>query len=340
MAIESLLSAVQLRAGPGCTITRDATPDWAARIAQGRPAALLPELMAGSHALCAHGHRLAAQLAVQAALGRAAAPDGAARQALQRAVLREQLLRIAHDWPRLLGERAANGLPLDGAPLWLQGLEPEVQLAQLPGWLEQRWLGRTLAQLLHALTGDDGSAALRWARSTGSALAHLLAEHLPPALALHTPQRPLREPATVSIPERKVPDTGPWCRHHDPRPAPAHNAGMRLIARLVDVLRLAAPAGADWLHLQAGTVAPGVGRSSVELGRGQLAYEVELADAPGGPVVRALRIASPTDWNFHPAGVLAEALVDAETAADVRRLAVAFDPCVPFHVEQPEPAHA
>ncbi len=339
----SLAGSLRLWPGRQPAITRTGATGWAAALATGRPAAALPDLMANVHTLCAHGHRLAATLAVQAALGRATTPDGATRLAWQRAVLRDQMLDMAHDWPRLLPAQALPPLALACAPPWQAALPPAVQLAVLPGWLAQHWLGQPLQALLQALLDDPAAAALRWARRTDTPLARLLASELPPALALPTRHQPLRQPvapggppaeAAAALTPAPVPDTGPWCRHHDAQATPAHNAGMRLVARLTDLLRLASPAGADWLHAGAASPAAGTGHAWVELGRGLLSYELRLADSPQGPVVQTLRITAPTDWNAHPAGVLAQALArtEAHDSSAARRLAAAFSPCAPFSV--------
>ncbi|MBC7208392.1 MAG: hydrogenase formation protein, partial [Methyloversatilis sp.] len=44
-------------------------PDWAARLAVGRPAQSLPDLLGAVFSLCSHAHRLCARAAVDAALG-------------------------------------------------------------------------------------------------------------------------------------------------------------------------------------------------------------------------------------------------------------------------------
>jgi len=363
----ALLGRIRLRAGAALgepagarvpTLQRDAGPDIAGTLARGRPAEALPALMASVHALCAEGHRLAATLAVRAALGEHAEADGVAREALRRAVLRDHLLRMVHDWPRLLPTGGGAMLPLAGVPLRLAGGSDD-GVAALPAWLSTHWLHRPVPEMLAALNDDPARAAVRWAQCAGTPLAQLLARELPPALALRTPERALRAsvsppvslPTPTQAPAAAVPDTGPWSRHHDPRPA--HNAGMRLIARLTDLLRLALPDGAErlFVHARRGEAAAAsaerIGRAWVEVGRGLLGYEVRLGEASDEAssaafVVRGLRIASPTDRNFHPAGVLAEALADVAQADDVRRLAVAFDPCVPFEVLTPvaEAVHA
>jgi hypothetical protein len=137
-----------------------------------------------------------------------------------------------------------------------------------------------------------------------------------------------------------VPDTGPWARTHDSAAHAAHNAGMRLIARLTDLLRLAAPGGTHWLLARGRPLGPGRGEALVEVGRGLLRYEVGLDAAQEPAVVQSLQVTSPTDWNLHPRGVLAEALRDVDDAPSATRLAVAFDPCLPFDIETTEAACA
>jgi hypothetical protein len=425
----NLLSApVTLRPGRRPALPPRGASDWLDRLARGRRADELPALVANVHTLCAHGHGLAARLALRAAQADDARPTAAERSALALAVVRDHLLRLAHDWPRLLpagdgtllpggGTLLSDGggalLPLDGAPPWQAGLDEAQRLARLPGWLQQHWLAEAPGELLAALVADPIDAALAWARRTPTPLARLLARELPPALALCTPHRPLRVPlrvplrddqfdhqfdqelnhqcdtqrntqrdtrrdtqrdtqgdsqrdhqrdhpdgrhretlgdpladplrdhagslwaaAPLTLPTQAVPDTGPWCRVHDSAPPHAHNAGMRLIARLLDLLRLAMRGGVDWLWAAGQTLAPGRGRAWVEVGRGLLGYEVTLGTgSSGAPAVLSLRVLSPTDWNLHPEGVLADALAGVRDAASATRLAVAFDPCVPFEIE-------
>jgi hypothetical protein len=412
----NLLSApVTLRHGRRPALPPRGPSDWLDRLARGRRADELPALMANVHTLCAHGHGLAARLALRAAQADDALPTAAERTGLALAVARDHLLRLAHDWPRLLpagggvlvpgggggGGRDGALLPLDGAPPWQAGLDEAERLARLPGWLHQHWLAEAPGELLAALVADPIDAALAWARRTPTSLARLLARELPPALALCTPHRPLRVPvrdhqfdqqldqqldhqrdahrdtqrdhqrdhqrgtlsdslddptrdplrnpvrdplraplgslwaaAPLALPAQAVPDTGPWCRVHDSAPPHAHNAGMRLIARLLDLLRLAMRGAVDWLWAAGQTLAPGRGRAWVEVGRGLLGYEVTLGTgSSGAPAVLSLRVLSPTDWNLHPEGVLADALAGVRDAASATRLAVAFDPCVPFEIE-------
>ena len=82
-------------------------------------------------------------------------------------------------------------------------------------------------------------------------------------------------------------------------------------------------------------VAHGVGRSLVETARGLLMHEIVL----DGDCVADYLIAAPTEWNFHPQGILAQQLL-GQKAADrdalqqhVARTVAALDPCVPWELE-------
>ncbi|MCY1312310.1 hypothetical protein D9M70_627220 [compost metagenome] len=71
-------------------------------------------------------------------------------------------------------------------------------------------------------------------------------------------------------------------------------------------------------------------------------------DQPAGDAparVAACRVLAPTEWNFHPQGVVAQtiAALDGGQPAEnaerrVRLLMAAFDPCVPFDVTHLAPA--
>jgi hypothetical protein len=79
--------------------------------------------------------------------------------------------------------------------------------------------------------------------------------------------------------------------------------------------------------------------------RGLLVHQVEIDGADREPRVAACRVLAPTEWNLHPAGVVAQtidALYTTEPVAAVERrvrlLMAAFDPCVPLDVTHTLPA--
>ena len=117
--------------------------------------------------------------------------------------------------------------------------------------------------------------------------------------------------------------------------APADSAWARLVSRVVDVLRLALPGGERWLAQGSLPLGRGEGIAWVEMARGLLVHWVRLEPASDGERVAACRVLAPTEGNFHPRGLLAEALSalrDPGAGDDAQRLAVAFDPCVEFIV--------
>jgi uptake hydrogenase large subunit len=83
--------------------------------------------------------------------------------------------------------------------------------------------------------------------------------------------------------------------------------------------------------------ADGVGCGVALAARGQLAHWVRIVDGR----VADWRAVAPTEWNFHPDGPLARALIGATADADLtiqaERLVCALDPCVPWRVEVIEP---
>jgi len=76
------------------------------------------------------------------------------------------------------------------------------------------------------------------------------------------------------------------------------------------------------------------------MARGLLIHELRLG---ADDRVAHCRVHAPTDWNFHPHGAVARALetIAPDDAGRVGALMAAYDPCVPYRIEQPqEAAHA
>ncbi|HNW61729.1 MAG TPA: hydrogenase maturation factor HoxV/HupK [Piscinibacter sp.] len=372
MSFAGLAGRMRLHPGAALPTIASSRPMQAAQLARGRPAADLPGTLGALFTLCAHAHRGTARRAVAAARGERAVSSIEERTALQAATAREQILRIAHDWHRLLpaAPAAEPVLLLRSCPLWRDALDPAEQLQALPVWLAHHWLSMPLAEWLRAHEADPSGWALQWCAAAATPPARLLRTQSSGMQALATPGRPLRllDQPLASMPRlaerlRTEPDfcahpdwqgepaeTGPWTRTVDPVPLPLHNAWMRLIARFVDVLRLAAPQGRDWLAEGALPLAHGEAIAWTEMARGLLVHWVRLEDSPSGPRVADCRVLAPTEWNFHPRGVLAQTLATLhgpDRAGEAARAAVAFDPCVEFDIDSGidctpamEPAHA
>jgi len=121
-----------------------------------------------------------------------------------------------------------------------------------------------------------------------------------------------------------------------------HGDGLlaRSLARLVEVAslpnRIEALISGDQTTAQDATRAPGIGQ--VEAARGRLVHRVLL----DGDTVTRYRILAPTEWNFHPHGVVAQALTGLPATGNPRRLAgllvEAVDPCVGYDLEMDDDA--
>ncbi len=362
----NLAGRMRLRPGQGLPAIASSRPMLAARVARGRPARELPGTLAALFTLCAHAHRATAQRAVAAAQGEAALSGAAERQRLQIGTAREHVLRIAQEWHRLLpGAPAAEPmLQLRSCPLWREDLSLDEQIDELPRWLAHHWLGEPPESWLAAHRVDPTAWAAHWCEHAGTAPARLLRGQRQALQAIATPARPLRllDAPLTTLPRlaRRMaeeadfcarPDwmglpaeTGPWTRLVDPPSVPLHNAWMRLVARLVDLLQLARPDGRERLAEGVLPLAQGEAIAWTEMARGLLVHWVQLEDSPAGARVADCRVLAPTEWNFHPEGVLAQALAGLagdDRAAQAARAAIAFDPCVEFEVDcLPEAAHA
>lgn len=376
-----LAGRVTLRIGGAEPAIRSSRPFLAERLSLGRHPAELPALMGTVFSLCGHAHRLASLWAVRAAQApdklpsTVFHPDASERLRLQHATARDQMMRMAHDWPRWLpGNRGVPHADFTGTlahcPLWQRGEDTDDalqnQLDALPAWLAAHWLGTSPMRWLDQVARDPTDGVARWAHTASGPLAALLhIEHRPCSLlrTAHRPWQPLASPAAEfgalarwlqvhpeadALPQgpqgvgpHDIPDTGPWSRHHSPSALDtesAPTAWSRLTHRLIDLATLASPQGRHWLCAGALQPAPHQGMAWVEMARGLLIHWVRLeGDGPSARVTAA-RVIAPTDLNFHPQGVLAEALHTLRHPDDARRLAVAFDPCVEFSIE--EPAHA
>ena len=121
-----------------------------------------------------------------------------------------------------------------------------------------------------------------------------------------------------------------------------HGAGM--LARTVAAVNELAATSTDIVALLEGSLAPGIeaaapgpdtGIAQVEAARGRLLHRAVVRD---GRVVN-YRIVAPTEWNFHPGGVVSRALAtlpwsDRRSAHDQADLFVTLmDPCVAYSLE-------
>lgn len=330
--------------------------EWAAQLARGRPAHTLPGLLSSLYALCGGAHRVAARLAVAAAMGEPVRVDTESRQLLRADTLREHLRRMWLDWTRVLpladdGGRAAalascpllhDAAAVDASRAWV-----EQQVLGMPAadWLAE-W-GRAGAPFVADWAGEGATLVARWLREAGPALLGLSVPSA--ALAVHASTHELTHLAAQlrdddgfalrPLWHGHTAETGPWTRLADRHRHDGSDGSVfvRLAARVADVAHLAAPGGEDWLVLGAAGVGPSEGLAWCEMARGLLVHWVRL-DGVGtaAPRVAAVHVLAPTEWNFHPCGAFAQLLsgLSPQVApARVQLLGAAFDPCVGLVVE-------
>ena len=348
---------VQPGAAVGATL-RSTRPLLAPRLLEGRPAHQVPALVAAVFSLCAHAQRWTAERAVQVALGRPAGSTAQARRAHQAATAREHLLRIAHDWPRYWpGVAAAPSL--QGCPLWPAQPDAGGGLVRLSDWLAQHWLGEA-TPAWWARCADEPAAALQWAARGASPLAQMLHQQSLAAQALACSgtslvmgqaaqvqlptlaERMLDEPGFCAHPDwaGQAADTGPWSR------AQAHPGAQPLLskrltvwdrwwARLRELVQLALPEGQGLLAHGEMRLGLHTGLAWTETARGLLVHVAQLSDDSTDAQVLRYRVLAPTEWNFHPAGALGQALsvlAPQGSEDEAHRLITAFDPCIGFEL--------
>ncbi|MFZ2103722.1 MAG: nickel-dependent hydrogenase large subunit [Oricola sp.] len=335
-----------------------------------RPEEVTPVISA-IYGICANAQAHAAALALEAALGKRACRETMTARALVTATetLRENLLRIALDWPRLLGKdpqgasvRAAmNFVPRmrtalfgDADPFALDAkAEPDFEtaaaiIAEAEALLAETVFGEPLDLWLKR-RGHLG--LLDWsvsaARPAADLIAHLAEKGWIGTAGLGRDTAFFDAETLARLPLMKdlaghVPETTLYARRAKAGPVASLSSsglGARFAARLAELALL--PVEMRQL-LDGDGVARTVSRASqlagvgvVDAARGLLVHSVRIEDGR----VAEYRIVSPTDWNFDANGVAARCLAsldgygDAEEKVMLAHLVVnAIDPCVAYAV--------
>ncbi|MEX3010549.1 nickel-dependent hydrogenase large subunit [Hoeflea sp. TYP-13] len=283
--------------------------------------------------------------------------------------LREHLVRIALDWPRLVG-RDVNVKPLRplfdladrlaanyngdmdafavaadcemDIPVTLRVIaETEARLSKhifcepLTDWLARRSLDELFSWADRAGSGAAGIIAS--VRTSGGFLIGAKASDLLPA-----DHDSLIDLCNMALGrEGDVPETGVYARRaNDPLIASLGQVtlGVRLVSRLVELARLPAELRAMLTGAapapRGGSVTHGTGSGIVEAARGLLLHRARMEDGR----IADYRIMAPTQWNFHPRGIAARCLsrIDGEDMHNVEMQAhmvvQAIDPCVACEV--------
>ena len=329
--------------------------EWATLLTRGVPAASLSSRLGSLFSLCGHAHRLCADMAVTAALGRSTSDRLNAAQDLQQETLREHVRRIGLDWPgqlalgvvseqaKLQALTALQQCPLftSAAPS-LSGSQRTEPCPGLQHWLEEHLLGMPPAEWLIHWEQDCAAWLRAWSNTEPGWLANLLRQARPPAdkttpaapfLRVHASESGLRvladclvrQPGFTRQPQWRgqCAETGPWTRLRQTTPEMINTPWLRLGSRLAELVRLALAdepgrSGAMWLVMGSMATARHEGLAWVEMARGLLVHHVQLDGTGDDARVASCQVLAPTEWNFHPQGAVAKVLEQLPTPSTSR----------------------
>lgn len=346
---------VKTHAGRVADVAIESTrPQLAQRVMAGRSPDEAADLAGLLFSLCGRAQRIAARIACAAA-----GPGGvdAARHETLPVLAewaREHTWRLLLNWPETTGQtpqpdglQAIHRAGEETGPL-AQALEA-LLVGMVLGEAPERWLARDWDGLQAWLDAGRHAARLFDRPHDGpepdacaTALLPILRE-MPNETVAALARAALDDSGFCARPlwQGRSAETGVLARtRRHPLMAAwldrrGQGADARLLARLIELASMPAwlRAGGEDGVARAWKLADGTGVAGVETSRGILFHIARLDDGR----VRDYRIVSPTEWNFHPAGPLAEAMrrlpVDGHLEARARRLALAFDPCVDYQVE-------
>lgn len=326
-------------------------PQLAQRLMAGRSPEEAGRLAGLVFSLCGRAQAAAARAACNAALGLTTPASEDAE--LLRELAREHAWRLLLDWPREMGAApdmdSLLALRRAGSEDFAHTLHTLLH-SRILGEDPQVWLGREPAELSHWHAQGHTQTAQLFARLaaepetgiSGTPLLPPLAEW-DATLAGELAHHAMHDGAFCARPHWQggTAETGALARvRHHPLLAVwlgqrGRGLGARLLARLLELAdlprRLAQ--GTDAAVIRAWTLPQGMGVAGVETSRGLLFHVARLQ---GGRVLD-YRILAPTEWNFHPAGPLVQALQGLEPdpglEARARLVARSLDPCVDFAVE-------
>lgn len=348
----TLKVAIEVRGGFVRDVHIDSTrPQLANRLLAGKPAAAAVAAVPQLFSLCGRSQHIAAELALAAARGAAAAADAQQVRRIETETAHEYLWRALIDWTRADGRTAddktlaaaRSALANDDRALLREIVERDVLGADARRWYEDgpdfdRWVagGSTAAARLLAAVRRDGprqgacAVQLLPRFDVGDTVQRIAATLEADA---DFERRPHYEGGTA--------ETGAVARLREQPLVAALSAAfgrstlVRLAARLVELARIACDRAAP--APLAGSVRIGAGRGLgwVETARGLLLHRIDL----NGDRIGRYRIVAPTEWNFHPDGALKQALLGAhapdESALERRAhwMLQALDPCVAYTLQ-------
>lgn len=327
---------------------------------RGEILAALPRLFS----VCAHSQAAAGELACAVAVGELAR-DGVlarCRAEVSAEVVREYARSVLLDWPRRIGEQPAadavaaartseatrararppTGDEADAIARATFGVDAEEWLSARSSDELERWIdaGATAAARFIRRMRDEEAANKGDTARNEAAVPLLQGRDRILAMAeiwaacQADPEFPSR-PTWHGLPA----ETGALARlQSDPLVGELTRACTgrvlpRFVARLRELARLLA--GRDSLAVGMRSLPSGGAAAWVENARGLLVHHVRFEDGRAA----TYRIVAPTEWNFHPEGAVAAALVGAPAADREKlrqralRVVHSLDPCVACRVE-------
>ncbi|MDP2833217.1 MAG: nickel-dependent hydrogenase large subunit [Pseudomonadota bacterium] len=361
---------------PATVSIHSTRPQLAQKLLAGRSPEEAAHLAGLVFSLCGKAQRVAAEAACEAAQGQIpdAAASRARETAVLLELAQEHAWRLLLDWPQQQGmpPDQASQLRLRQSaadPLRFAETLDDLLLTTLLGEPANLWLGRDLAGF-DAWRHAGGTATARLFAGLGEGADSGISEVdlLPPlgnleeGEAHELARQALEHPAFCGQPlwHGAPAETGALARVHEQPLLAAwiarrgRGAGARLLARLLELAELPTrlsdlgsagiPAGspvsgkaagkdAGATGVRAWSLGDNSGLAAVETSRGLLLHMVRLRESK----VAEYRIVAPTEWNFHPAGPLFQALSGLAPGdgleARARLVAQSLDPCVAFGIE-------
>lgn len=350
-------------------------PVHASRVFHGKGVSEALKALPMLFAVCGTAQACAGVRACEQALGvRPAQPIERVRDCLVcMETVREHLWRILLDWPAFLGETPANSgmremlaLQRDNRLALTGGYDPFLPSAadHLPEPAIARDLARKVAVLLGQLV--FGMPPTRWLNinrpemleqwsASGASVAARLLDHIRrvgwsrvggcevealPLMETDQLHQVIQDDHFIERPQwfGDCCETTCLTRVDSPllqRLRTRHGNGLlvRLVARLTELAQLSGYLLPEMMPIDDAVPVsaqnPGVGRS--DAARGQLLHRVRL----DGERIVSYQILAPTEWNFHPQGVVSRSLATlygdgAQIEQQARLLINAIDPCVAY----------
>ncbi len=329
-------------------------PAIARRLVLGQCYDQVPARLALVYHVCANAHRAAAHHACAAALGENPSTSDQTWAVLRECAF-EHVWRWWIEWPKALQKE-----PDFASMRTLRACQAEDFCPTLARLMETTLLREPPAVWLK----KDLAALLAWAERTDTVPASWLRQHLKQHMLENEDPGATNAPFLPSVAAwnehlahtlaLRMCDESTFCLYPHWQGTPRQTGtlarcashpimtawrqrfgsgiGARVLARLVELALIAtSPQRVAAAMVRAFTVASGVGLALVETARGVLCHLAQL-DRDG--VVADYAVLAPTEWNFHPQGVLTTASRSATLSPALGPWLVrSLDPCVAFTLE-------